>query len=120
VVRRLDTLPRPSDLPDTVLRYVLRTQEPVLLDDAGAPNPFSADPYMIEHRVFPLLCLPLVKKAMLIGALYLETRVASHVFTPSRIGLLELLASQAAVLGERASLHAAPAMRRPTWRRRSG
>src|SRR4030095_1941395 len=49
VVRRLDTLPGPSDLPDTVLRYVLRTQETVMLEDAGARNPFSTDPYVVEH-----------------------------------------------------------------------
>src|SRR2546430_4391640 len=35
VVRRLDTLPGPSDLPDTVLRYVLRTREAVMLDDTS-------------------------------------------------------------------------------------
>ncbi len=105
VVRRLNTLPGPSDLPDTVLRYVLRTQEPVMLDDTGVPNPFSADPYVIGHRVRSLLCLPLVKQGALIGALYLETRVGSHVFTPSRIGLLKLLASQAAICLENAHLY---------------
>ena len=38
VVRRLDALPDPSSLPETILKYVLRTQEPVMLDDASAPN----------------------------------------------------------------------------------
>jgi len=98
VVRRLDTLPGPSDLPDTVLRYVLRTREVVMLEDAGVPNPFSTDPYVIEHGVRSLLCLPLVKQGTLIGALYFENRVASHVFTPPRVGLLKLLVSQAVSL----------------------
>jgi PAS domain S-box-containing protein len=41
----------------------------------------------------------------LIGALYLENNLTSHVFTPARISILELLASQAAIsLGERAPL----------------
>ena len=105
VVRRLDTLPAPSYLPDTVLRYVLRTQETVMLEDAGAPNPFSTDPYVVEHRVRSLLCLPLVTQGTLIGALYLENRVLSHAFTPSRLGLLEFLGSQAAVCLENAHLH---------------
>src|SRR5262245_54787465 len=69
VVRRVDTLPGPSDLPDTVLRHVLRAQEPVVLQDAGAPTPFSNDPYLIEHRVCSLLCLPVVPQGMLMGAL---------------------------------------------------
>jgi len=105
VVRRLDTLPGPSDLPDTVLRYVLRTREVVVLEDAGVPNPFSTDPYVIEHGVRSLLCLPLVKQGTLIGALYFENRVASHVFTPPRVGLLKLLVSQAAVSLENAHLY---------------
>src|SRR2546430_7433324 len=105
VVRRLDTLPGPSDLPDTVLRYVLRTREAVMLDDASVRNPFSNDPYVIEHRVRSLLCLALATQGMLTGALYLENRAASHVFTPPRVGLLKLLASQAAVSLENAHLY---------------
>src|SRR2546428_206806 len=105
VVRRLDTLPGPSDLPDTVLRHVLRTREVVMLEDAGVPNPSSPAPYVIEHGVRSLLCLPLVKQGTLIGALYFENRVASHVFTPPRVGLLKLLVSQAAVSLENAHLY---------------
>src|SRR5262249_9154724 len=97
VVRRLDVLPGTSDLPDTVSGHVLRTREAVMLDDASVRNPFSNDPYLIEHRVGSLLCLPLVTRGIPTGVLYLENRTASHVFTPSRVGLVELLASQAAV-----------------------
>jgi PAS domain S-box-containing protein len=103
VARRLDALPGSSDLPETVLKHVLRTQEAVVLDDASVRNPFSNDPYMIERRVRSLLCLPLVTQSMLIGALYLETRAVAHVFTP-RVRLLTLMASQAAVSLENAHL----------------
>jgi PAS domain S-box-containing protein len=105
VVRRLDTLPERSNLPDTVVRYVLRTQEPVVLNDASVPNPFSTDAYVAEHRVRSLLCLPLVKEGTLLGALYFEDRGARHMFTPSRIGFLELLASQAAISLDNAHLY---------------
>ena len=104
-VRLLGTVAEPSDLPIAVLNYVLRTQEAVILDDAAMQNPFSADSYVVEHRVRSLLCLPLVKQAVLIGVLYLENNVASHVFTPSRIELLRLLASQAAISLENARLY---------------
>jgi PAS domain S-box-containing protein len=97
VARRLDTLHEPSSLPETIVKHVLRTQEPVMLDDASTPNPFSTDPYVAEHRVHSLLCLPLVKDGTPVGALYFEDRLASHIFTPSRIALLTLLASQTAI-----------------------
>jgi len=104
-VRLLGRAAGPSDLPETVLNYVLRTQEDVILDDAAVQNPVSPDGYVVEHRVRSLLCLPLVKQATLVGVLYLENNVASHVFTPSRIALLKLLASQAAISLENARLY---------------
>jgi hypothetical protein len=42
-VRLLATLATPSELPDSVLRYVLRTQDSVILDDASVENMFSTD-----------------------------------------------------------------------------
>src|SRR6185295_19371605 len=63
-------------------------------------------PHVAEHRVRSLLCLPLVNRGTLIGALYFENRTASPVFTPSRIGILRFLASQAAISLENASLYA--------------
>ncbi len=94
-----------AELPESVLRYVIRTRESVILDDALAQNPFSADEYLCQKHARSVLCLPLVKQAKLIGVLYLENKLASHVFTPARISLLELLASQAAISLENARLY---------------
>jgi len=49
--------------------------------------------------------LPLLKQGQLIGVLYLENQLASHAFTPARIALLKLLASQAAISLENARLY---------------
>jgi PAS domain S-box-containing protein len=95
----------PAELPESVLHTVIRTRESVILDDALAQNPFSADEYICEKHARSVLCLPLVKQAKLIGVLYLENNLASHVFTPARISVLELLASQAAISLENARLY---------------
>jgi transcriptional regulator with GAF, ATPase, and Fis domain len=105
-VRLRGTAAGPSDLPETVLKLVLRTQEALILNDAAVPNPFSADDYLATHRVRSLLCLPLVKQATLVGVLYLENTITAHVFTPARIELLTLLSSQAAISLENARLYA--------------
>ena len=84
---------------------MIRTRESVILDDASAQNPFSADEYLRQKHARSVLCLPLVKQAKLIGVLYLENNLASHVFTPARISVLELLASQAAISLENARLY---------------
>ncbi len=100
-----ETAMLPAELPETVLHYVIRTRESVILDDALAQNPFSADEYVRQKHARSLLCLPLVKQTKLIGVLYLENNLASHVFTPTRISVLELLASQAAISLENARLY---------------
>ncbi|HZC34850.1 MAG TPA: ATP-binding protein, partial [Chthoniobacterales bacterium] len=98
------TLPMPAELPDSVLRYVIRTRESIILDDASAPNRFSADEYIQKKRARSVLCLPLVKQANLKGALYLENNLASHVFTADRISLLRFLVSQASISLDHARL----------------
>ena len=92
-------------LPASVLNTVIRTRRSVIVDDALAQNPFSADEFICQKQARSVLCVPLVKQAKLIGALYLENNLASHVFTPSRISVLELLASQAAISLENARLY---------------
>jgi PAS domain S-box-containing protein len=95
----------PTDLPESLLHTVMRTQERVILDDASAPNPFSADAYIRESRARSVLCLPLIKQATLVGVLYLENSLVPNVFTPARIAVLKLLSSQAAISLENTRLY---------------
>jgi PAS domain S-box-containing protein len=95
----------PSELPESILHTVIRTQQSVILDDVSAQNPFSADEYIRQKRARSVLCLPLVKQAKLIGVLYLENNLASHAFTTARISVLNLLSSQAAISLENTRLY---------------
>jgi PAS domain S-box-containing protein len=99
------TAASPAELPESVLHYVVRTRESVILADTLTQNPFSADEYIRHKRARSILFLPLVKQSELIGVLYLENNLASHVFTPAGISVLELLASQAAISLENARLY---------------
>jgi predicted ATPase/signal transduction histidine kinase len=95
----------PTQLCEPVLRYVVRTQKSVLLDDAVASGSFVGDDYVRRTRMRSLTCLPLTKQSRIIGILYLENRLATHVFTPERIVVLSALASQAAISLENARLY---------------
>jgi PAS domain S-box-containing protein len=94
------------DLPQSVLQYVLRTRERVVLDDASVTNLYAEDDYVRTRRARSVLCLPIVKQAKLIAALYLENNLTPGVFTSDRVVLLEMLASQAAISLENANLYA--------------
>ena len=91
--------PRPGhQLPRmTIVAYVERTQETVLLADARSDTGrFSRDPYMLRSRPRSVLCLPIRRQAELVALLYLENDMVPGAFTPERLVALELLASQAA------------------------
>jgi len=57
-------------LPESLVRYVMRTQETVILDDASSQNPYSADPYIAQRRARSILCLALVKQGKLIRSCF--------------------------------------------------
>jgi C4-dicarboxylate-specific signal transduction histidine kinase len=93
-------------LPASIVQYVIRTQDSVLLDDAAAPNAFAADAALGAPPARSILCVPLRNQARLTGVLYLENTLTPHVFTPTRSAVLTLLASQAAISLENARLYA--------------
>jgi len=98
--------PVTSDLlPQSVLQYVIRTQESILLEDASTNTIYSKDEYIGRNHSKSVLCLPIIKQKKLVGALYLENNLAARVFTPSRVTVLQLLASQAAISLENAALY---------------
>ncbi len=94
-----------ADLPNSILQYVLRTKERILLHDASGQSQFTDDEYFRGHRARSVVCLPLLKQTRLLGLLYLENSLASHAFTPARMTVLELLASAAAISMENTHLY---------------
>src|SRR5712692_3424642 len=92
-------------MPESLVRYVMRTQENVILEDASSQNPFSADPYIVQRHPRSVLTLPLINQGKLISILHLENNLTSRVFTPDRIAVLKVLASQAAIALENARLY---------------
>jgi predicted ATPase/GAF domain-containing protein len=94
-----------GDLPQSVFQYALRTRERVLLQDAVATNEFADDEYLRRHHARSVLCMPLLKQTRLAGIIYLENHLTSGAFTPARMALLEVLASDAAISLENARLY---------------
>ena len=92
-------------LPESVLHYVVRTSESVILDDAASQPAFAVDPYILQRQARSILCLPLINQGRLNGVLYLENNLTPRVFLPTRITVLKLLASQAAISLENSRLY---------------
>jgi predicted ATPase/signal transduction histidine kinase len=94
-----------NTLPVSIVHAVARTQEKLVLDDVCDSPAYAQDDYVRRHRPRSVLCVPLMRYAMLVGVLYLENTLAAHVFTSAKAALLEVVASQAAFALENARLY---------------
>ncbi|HEY4352428.1 MAG TPA: GAF domain-containing protein, partial [Paraburkholderia sp.] len=96
-VKQCDEPLNADALPEAIVQKVLRTQEALILDDASADAVFATEPYVRQRAARSMLCVPLVNQSKTVGMLYLENPLAARVFTPTRIAVLHLVASQAAI-----------------------
>lgn len=89
-----------------VAQYVINTRATVVLHDATRQGRFTTDPYVVEHRPKSVLCTPILQQGRVTGAVYLENNLSEGTFTADRLGVLRVLASQAAISIENATLYA--------------
>ncbi|MEW5856020.1 MAG: AAA family ATPase [Cyanobacteriota bacterium] len=94
-----------NQLPVSIINYVERTQQDVVLKDASAPGIFATDTYIINNKPKSVLCTPLIHQCKLTGILYLENNLTTDAFTSDRLEILKLLSSQAAISIENARLY---------------
>ncbi len=95
----------PADMPESVLRMVIRTRQSLILDDAVEKSPFSTDAYILQKRVRSVLCLPLLNRRNLLACSTLKTIWSRMFLRQTGSAILELLASQAAISLENARLY---------------
>ncbi|WP_017660447.1 trifunctional serine/threonine-protein kinase/ATP-binding protein/sensor histidine kinase [Baaleninema simplex] len=93
-------------LPLSVLNYVARTKEGVVLNDATRDSKFASDPYMVRTQPKSVLCTPIVNQGKFIGLLYLENNLTIGAFKAEQLEILNLLSSQIAISLENALLYA--------------
>jgi predicted ATPase/class 3 adenylate cyclase len=89
----------------SVVRYALRTMEPVVLRDASIEGPFQEDPAIRASAAKSVLCIPIVYQGKVENLLYLRNGLSPGVFTPERIEGLSLLTGQIAVSLRNAELY---------------
>lgn len=91
-------------LPMTVINYVARSGETVVLPDASADARFGGDEYFRTGGSGSVLGLPIARQGELVGILYLENTLVAGAFDPGKLAVLELLATQAVISLETAQL----------------
>ncbi|RKP51605.1 GAF domain-containing protein [Cohnella endophytica] len=93
-------------VPSAIIGYAIRTRNEILLDDAAGEGLFARNPQVRSKGLKSVLCLPILYQKQLVCVLYLENKLSPGVFTPERLDVLKLLASQCAISIANAKLYA--------------
>ncbi len=93
-----------SDLPLTIINYVQRTEEAVLIQDVANDIQFL-DPYLQQSKSKSILIIPFFYQGQLRRILYLENNMLKHSFTAQHLQDLTIVVSQAAISLENAYLY---------------
>ncbi|MEM1393019.1 MAG: AAA family ATPase [Cyanobacteria bacterium P01_H01_bin.150] len=107
VVLQSTPIEKSQDIPLSVIHYVARTQQPLVLNDATQEAIYKDDSYILQEQPKSILCAPIFFQGKFTGIIYLENNQATGAFTNSRLEILKLLTSQAAIAIENAHLYAA-------------
>ncbi len=101
----LKSIPIKGYLPRSIINYVVRTQQTVLKNNAAREGNFTQDPYIKSYKTKSLLCTPLLDRGQLKAIVYLENNLTVGAFTQSRLEILQVLSSQAAIAITNAKLY---------------
>ena len=94
------------EVPMSVLRYVQRTGEPLVVAEATRDDRFARDPYFTDAGCCSLLALSIFSRGTLRAVLVLENRLIRGAFTAERLDAVRLIAGQLAVSLDNAQLYA--------------
>jgi len=88
----------------TVVEEVLRRGVSTLSSDTTSDDRFKAGASIIMQQIRSVMCVPLLSKQTILGALYVDTTDARHKFTDRDLELLAAIGAQAGVNIERGRL----------------
>ncbi len=92
-------------LPESIIKYVARTKENVVIQNAVEDKRFLSDDYIINEKPKSILCTSVSISGNQIAVLYLENNLLTGAFTNDRVELLQVLSSQIAISLDNALLY---------------
>ncbi|MFZ5353058.1 MAG: AAA family ATPase [Bacillota bacterium] len=99
------TLEQTNKISESIVNYVARTHDTIILDNASESKLFITDAYINKNKPKSVLCTPIINNGRLLGILYLENNLITGAFSQDRIELLNILCTQIAISIENASLY---------------
>jgi len=97
IFEELQPVKKNCQVPLSIINYVARTQESLVLSDATKETLYQFDTYIQNYQPKSVLCAPIVYQGKSIGIVYLENNLVAGAFTREGLILLEMLTAQAAI-----------------------
>ncbi|HUO84898.1 MAG TPA: sigma 54-interacting transcriptional regulator, partial [Thermoanaerobaculia bacterium] len=94
-----------SRSPQWLIKEVIRTGQSLISADARADDRFIDSETVIIENIVSTLCVPVIMKDRIAGAIYVDHRETSHLFSQRDLHFLEAFADQAAIAIENARLY---------------
>ena len=89
-------------LSDSIVARVLESRQPLIVSDALHDASFNASASVVNLKLSSVMCVPLVRRGELFGAVYVGNDRAANLFTGRELLLMTSFCSTAALLIERA------------------
>ena len=96
-----------SQISHSLVEEVVRTTNPVLLQNALEDERFRAKSSVLALELRSAMCVPLIGRRGVQGAIYIDNRIAAGRFSQADLELLSLFANQAAIAIENSRLYQA-------------
>src|SRR5207237_8105495 len=87
-------------LSDTIVRRVLETRQPLCIEDALHDSQFNASESVVNLKLASVMCLPLVMRGELLGAIYVGNDKLTHLFTDRALDVATSFCTTAVLLLE--------------------
>jgi hypothetical protein len=91
--------------PLTIIRFVHRTRNFLVLDKANIEGNFTKDEYIQKNQTVSILCTPVINKGKTAAIIYMENNFNAGAFTKDRVEILQTLTSQMAISLENSLLY---------------
>ena len=91
--------------PQSIVKEVIQSGQSIISADARADQRFVESESVIADNILSILCVPLIMKERIAGAIYIDHRQARHLFSQKDLSFLEAFADQAAIAIENARLY---------------
>ena len=89
-------------LSDSIVERVLQTRQPVIVSDALNDAQFNASASVVNLKLSSVMCVPLIRRGELYGAVYVGNDSIANLFTERELTLMTSFCATAALLLERA------------------